>query len=89
MSKITINLPWKPIFAVTETISLELARKIGDEMGVDWKFVDLKEFRNGIEVELEHGSKFVGTNLISDELHLSAMIALAHLKESRIFLHEK
>ena len=51
-------------------------------MEVDWNYVNLEQFRKGIEVELEHGSKFIGTNLIADELHLSAIIALAHLKES-------
>ena len=35
--------------------SNEEARKIGDELGIDWLKIDFEQFRMGLEVELEHG----------------------------------
>ena len=32
------------------------ARRVGDEIGVDWSRFDLEQFRLGMEVEYEHGS---------------------------------
>jgi len=34
----------------------EEARKIGDQLRVDWQKVSLEEFRVGLGVELEHGA---------------------------------
>jgi Protein of unknown function (DUF5661) len=33
----------------------EEARRIGDEIGVDWSRFDLEQFRAGLDVEFEHG----------------------------------
>lgn len=32
------------------------ARKIGEQIGVDFTKFDLEEFRKGLAIELEHGS---------------------------------
>ena len=41
----------------------EKAKQIGDKIGVDWKKIDLEQFRMGLAVELEHGSLWGdGTN---------------------------
>lgn len=55
------------------------AKRIGDKLKVNWKAVDLEQFRMGLEVEAEHddGSKI---DVVGSETDLGK-IALAHLKE--------
>lgn len=36
--------------------SPEEARSIGTQLKIDWSQIDLKQFRRGLEVELEHGA---------------------------------
>jgi hypothetical protein len=43
--------------------------------------VDPEEFRLGLEVELEHGSRDPQTNVTNDDPVLTGKIAWAHLKE--------
>jgi hypothetical protein len=62
-------------------VNKEKARIIGDRLGIDWREVDLDEFTQGIAVELEHGSRWPETNVTNDDLHITAKIAWAHLKE--------
>jgi len=62
--------------------SSRTARRIGREIGVDFREVDLDEFRRGLYVELEH-SKGLGTNIVHGDLQLTGRIAWAHLKEIR------
>jgi hypothetical protein len=60
----------------------EEAKKIGEEIGVDFSEVDLEQFRMGLGVELEHGSMWgEDTNLTKDDPHKTGRIAWAHLKE--------
>ena len=59
----------------------EEAKRIGNELGIDWDVVELEEFRMGLEVELEHGSQDPETNVTDDDEILTAKIALAHLRE--------
>ena len=63
------------------SISLEEARETGGQLGLDWGHIDLKEFRRGLEVELEHGARDPETNVTNDDMHLTGKIAWAHLKE--------
>jgi len=69
------------IMANKRQISLDEARRIGTTLGVDWKKFDLEQFRRGLEVELEHGSRDPETNVTNDDLTLTGKIAWAHLKE--------
>lgn len=62
-------------------MSVRKARKIGDELGVDWSRIDLEELRRGMEVELEHGRRDPATDVTGDDLLLTGKIALAHLHE--------
>lgn len=62
-------------------VSSRKARKIGEELGVDWTRVDLEELRRGMEVELEHGRRDPATDVTGDDLLLTGKIALAHLNE--------
>ncbi|MFN2195833.1 MAG: DUF5661 family protein [Anaerolineales bacterium] len=59
----------------------EEARRIGDQIGVDWDKIPLEEFRMGLAVELEHGVHDVQTNVSDDDEIVTGKIALAHLKE--------
>ncbi len=61
--------------------TIEEARWAGDSLGIDWKRVDIEQFRMGLEVELEHGVIDPVTNVTNDDLTITAKIALAHLKE--------
>lgn len=62
-------------------INKDDAKLIGDQLGIDWKEVDLNEFTDGITVELEHGKRWPETNVTDDDINLTAKIAWAHLKE--------
>jgi len=57
------------------------AKTVGDRLGVDWNKVEVDQFRKGMEVELEHGTRDPETNVTGDDLLLTAKIAWAHLKE--------
>ena len=57
------------------------AKRIGAVLGIDWAKVQLEEFRAGLAVELEHGSRDPDTNVTNDDEILTGKIALAHLRE--------
>lgn len=57
------------------------ARQIGEALGVDWTQFDVKQYRMGLDVELEHGTRDLETNVTNDDPMLTGKIALAHLKE--------
>ncbi len=67
--------------AETKRTTIEEARRVGDEIGVDWSRFDLEQFRSGMDVELEHGSHDPQTNVTGDDPILTGKIALAHMKE--------
>ncbi len=62
-------------------VGAEEAQRVGASLGIDWKKVDLEQFRRGLEVELEHGARDPETNVTNDDLGLTGKIAWAHLKE--------
>jgi hypothetical protein len=62
-------------------ISTEEAQRVGATLGLDWRKVDLEQFRRGLEVELEHGAHDQETNVTNDDIYLTGKIAWAHLKE--------
>ncbi|HNW96597.1 MAG TPA: hypothetical protein PLQ44_00385 [Candidatus Paceibacterota bacterium] len=59
----------------------EEAKQIGDTLGVDWKYFDVEQFRMGLDVELEHGTKNSKTNVSNDDSITTGKIALVHLLE--------
>lgn len=61
--------------------STEEAKRVGDEIGVDWDRFDLEQFRAGMDVEFEHGSHDPQTNVTEDDPIVTGKIALAHMKE--------
>ena len=44
--------------------------------------IPLEEFRRGLEVELEHGTRYPDANVTNNHPLLTGMIVLAHLKET-------
>jgi hypothetical protein len=44
--------------------------------------IDLEDFRQGLEVELEHGVTFKDANVTNNHPVLTGLIVLAHFKES-------
>ena len=66
---------------MSKQFSADEARRIGDSLSIDWNHVDLEQFRMGLFVELEHGTRDPETNVTNDDLSLTGKIALAHLKE--------
>lgn len=69
--------------SIKRQFSVQEARAIGMQLGLDWTKVDLGQFRRGLEVELEHGAIDPETNVTDDDLVLTGKIAWAHLKEIR------
>ena len=63
-------------------ISSDEARVILSEVNVEAMDIDLEEFRQGLEVELEHGTRFKDANVTNNHPILTGKIVLAHLKES-------
>lgn len=65
------------------TFTPEEATRIASELRVLWHAVDfdLEQFRLGLEVELEHGSRDPDTDVTGDDPILTGKIALAHLRE--------
>lgn len=57
----------------------EIARKLKIDFSKE-KF-DLNQFTMGLNVELEHGTKFPNTNVTNNDPILTGKIALAHLME--------
>ncbi len=57
------------------------AKRIGKNLNISWKEVNLGEFTSGLNVELEHGSKDPQTNVTDNDGKLTGEIAWAHLKE--------
>ena len=59
------------------------ARRIGEQIGVDWSQApfNVEQLRIGMEVELEHGLHDLLTNVTDNDPIVTAKIALAHLNE--------
>lgn len=59
----------------------EEAKRIGEELGIDWSKFDVRQFLMGLNVELEHGLVNPKTNVTNDDEIMTGKIALAHLNE--------
>ena len=67
----------------TKVFTLEDARRIGTELGIDWSTspFSVGQYLLGLEVELEHGAHDPDTNVTDDDDLVTGKIAWAHLKE--------
>lgn len=61
--------------------SKEEAKEIGESLGIKWDKFDIEQFRMGMDVELEHGTESLSTNVTDDNPLITGKIALAHLNE--------
>ncbi len=58
------------------------AKTILDLVNTEKMPIDVSEFRAGLDVELEHGTRFKDANVTNNHPIITGMIVLAHLKES-------
>jgi len=63
--------------------TVEEARVAGERIGIDWVMspFDVEQFRMGMDVELEHGTQDLDTNVTDNDVTVTAKIARAHLNE--------
>lgn len=63
-------------------VSKTMSRKYFNKYNIDPKKVDFEQWHNGMNIELEHGSKFGKiTNVTDDTCDLTAKIVIAHILE--------
>jgi hypothetical protein len=63
-------------------VSTADAAVILNEVNVEGMAIDVEAFRQGLEVELEHGLQFKDANVTNNHPVLTGKIVLAHFKES-------
>jgi hypothetical protein len=63
-------------------VTEEEARKILQVVNVEGMPIPLRDFSRGLEVELEHGTRFQDANVTNNHPILTGRIVLAHLKET-------
>ena len=76
-----VNRKGQPPVKPQKKFSMKEAQQLGDTLGVDWLAFGVDQFRAGLEVELEHGTRDTQTNVTDDDTLITGKIALAHLKE--------
>ena len=64
-----------------KSFTTEEAKKIAEQLEIDWSKFDVEQFRMGMDVELEHGLIDHHTNVTNDDPLTTGKIALAHLNE--------
>ena len=64
------------------TVSEEEASTILNIVNTKKMDIPLKTFRKGLEVELEHGTRFEDANVTNNHPFLTGKIVIAHLKET-------
>ncbi len=60
----------------------EEAGKILAEVNTNKMPISIETFKQGLEVELEHGTRFEDANVTNNHPILTGMIVIAHLKET-------
>ena len=64
------------------SFSKRCAKEVGETLGINWREIDFEQFYMGINVELEHGTRFGDiTNVTNNNAVVTGRIALAHLFE--------
>lgn len=66
----------------TSKVSAKEAKVILPVVNKEKMKIDLEDFRQGLEVELEHGVTFKDANVTNNHPVLTGLIVLAHFKES-------
>ena len=63
-------------------VTPEEARVVLEEVNTEGMHIPLVDFVTGLEVELEHGTRFQDANVTNNHPILTGKIVLAHLKET-------
>jgi len=71
--------------ALEFAVSSDEAHAILQEVGGEAREVELEDFREGLQIELEHGTRFSDANVTNNHPVLTGKIVLAHLKESLLY----
>ena len=71
---------WSKI--TSPAVSDKEAMTILDMVNTKGMNIPLEEFRKGLEVELEHGTRFEDANITNNHPILTGKIVIAHLKET-------
>jgi hypothetical protein len=62
-------------------VEVDEAERIQKEIGGEAAQISAADFRQGLEIELEHGRMFPDANVTNNHPVLTGLIVLAHLKE--------
>lgn len=66
-------------------VTAEEAEAIRQAVGGEALEVPIEDFATGLEVELEHGTRFADSNVTQNHPVLTGKIVLAHLKEDLLY----
>jgi hypothetical protein len=64
------------------SVTREEAEAILQEVNLNKMPIDPENFREGLDVELEHGTQYNDANVTNNHPIITGMIVLAHMKES-------
>jgi Protein of unknown function (DUF5661) len=64
------------------TATKDEAKKVLAAVNTEKMPIDVEEFLIGLDVELEHGTRFKDANVTNNHPMVTGMIVLAHMKES-------
>ncbi|MDN4186191.1 MAG: DUF5661 family protein [Dehalococcoides mccartyi] len=64
-----------------KSFSSDEAEAVAEILGITFEKYDIEQFRMGMDVELEHGTRDPKTNVTNDDPVMTGKIALAHLNE--------
>ena len=67
------------------TVTLSEARAILGEINGEAREIGLEDFCEGLQIELEHGTRFADANITNNHPVLTGKIVLSHLKESLLY----
>jgi len=63
-------------------ITKQQAKELGEKFNINFEIIPFEDWLNGLNIELEHGTKFAFSNITNNDLIMTAKIAIAHLLES-------
>lgn len=73
--------------SVKKNFTTEEALWIGKQLDIKFEKFDVEQFRVGLNVELEHGTVNLFTNITNNDPILTGKITLAHLNEYPDYYH--
>lgn len=83
VKRVCKELGFRDWSALTEpAVTEEEASMIAGIVNTEGMYIPLEDFRQGLEVELEHGARYEDTNVTNNHPVLTGKIVLAHLKEN-------